>query len=37
LLGATPAGDQTVCTDGNGNTPYPYFKLLNGNITVRQT
>ena len=37
LLGATPAGAVTVCADGNGNTPYPSFELLNGNITVRQT
>jgi len=35
LLGATPAGSVTACADSS-NTPYPYFDLVNGNITVRQ-
>ena len=36
LLGATPAGAVTDCADRT-NTPSPYFNLLNGNITVRET
>ena len=34
-LGATPAGNAGSCADSD-NTPYPYFDLANGNITVRE-